>query len=105
MKAPSDYVLADYVLEPLREDAELTLYRARQHGSPSTDDRVQTGGPIAFVVAGSQPQERFWELKAAARMTSGASSGGKSKLGRIYSSLESCVRSRLSVRQGDYATK
>src|SRR5258708_1854634 len=36
MKASSDYVLADYVLEPLREDGDFTLYRGRQHGNLST---------------------------------------------------------------------
>src|SRR6266851_2356884 len=35
MKASSDYVLADYVLEPLREGGEFTLYRGRQHGNTS----------------------------------------------------------------------
>src|SRR6266404_1774894 len=35
MKASSDYVLADYVLEPLREGGDFTLYRGRQHGNPS----------------------------------------------------------------------
>ena len=35
MKASSDYVLADYVLEPLREGGDFTLYRGRQHGNLS----------------------------------------------------------------------
>src|SRR5216683_6331216 len=35
MKASSDYVLADYALEPLREGGDFTLYRGRQHGNPS----------------------------------------------------------------------
>jgi hypothetical protein len=35
MKASSDYVLAGYVLESLREGAEFTLFRGRQHGTLS----------------------------------------------------------------------
>src|SRR5216683_4498031 len=35
MKASSDYMLADYVLEPLREGGDFTLYRGRQHGNLS----------------------------------------------------------------------
>jgi hypothetical protein len=34
MKAPAERVLAGCVLEPLREDAEFSLYRARQHNNP-----------------------------------------------------------------------
>src|SRR5258707_3275187 len=35
MKASSHYVLADYLLEPLREGGDFTLYRGRQHGNLS----------------------------------------------------------------------
>jgi serine/threonine protein kinase len=35
LKAPSERVLADCVLEPLREGAEFSLYRGRQHSNPS----------------------------------------------------------------------
>jgi hypothetical protein len=34
-EASSDYVLADYVLEPLWEGAEFTLFRGRQYGTLS----------------------------------------------------------------------
>ena len=53
----------------------------------------------------SRRNVRMLERRAATRITSGASSGGKSKLGRIYSSLESRLGSRLTFRQGDYATE
>src|SRR5690348_18280992 len=45
MAAPSEYVL-----EPLREGAEFTLYRGRQHGSPSP--------VLALAPAAKQPSPR-----------------------------------------------
>jgi hypothetical protein len=32
---PSSTELSGYVLEPIRESADFTLYRGRQHGNPS----------------------------------------------------------------------
>ena len=34
-RMPSITELSEYVLEPLREDADCTLYRGRQYGNPS----------------------------------------------------------------------